>query len=163
MHIVAYLDSHRDALWFAIGFGLLALEAGVFGFTSGILLFTGMGGVLTGLLILTGVLSGATTPAIATFSISSLILATVFWGWFRRLQKKPSAPPPPVSDIVGLSFILKQDISPLESGLERYSGIDWKVVPDPSVETPAILRGTRVEVVSLDAGVLRIRPVAGSS
>ncbi|MBF0141826.1 MAG: hypothetical protein HQL74_16330, partial [Magnetococcales bacterium] len=43
--------------------------------------------------------------------------------------------------------------------VERYSGIDWKVVPDPAHAVGIITRGTPVEVVSLDAGVFRVHPV----
>ncbi|MEO5329121.1 MAG: NfeD family protein [Magnetococcus sp. THC-1_WYH] len=159
MTILTYLDTHRDALWFTVGFGLLAVEAGVLGFSSGMLLFTGMGAVITGLMITSGLLSGATVPAIAWFSIISLGLAAAFWKWFLRFQKRPSSPPREVSDLIGLRFILQQDISPLESGVERYSGIDWKVVPDPAHAVGIITRGTPVEVVSLDAGIFRVRPV----
>ena len=87
MTILTYLDTHRDALWFTIGFGLLAVEAGVLGFSSGMLLFAGMGAVVTGLMITSGLLSGATVPAIAWFSILSLGLAAAFWKWFLRFQK----------------------------------------------------------------------------
>ncbi|MBF0171821.1 MAG: hypothetical protein HQL83_00095 [Magnetococcales bacterium] len=160
MNLVAYFTDHRDALWFTLGFGLLALEAGIFGFASGVLLFTGMGAVVTGLMIYTGVLTGATIPAIASFAIVSMVLAWLFWNVFHRSQIGASAPPPPVSDLVGLRFTLKQDISLTQSTTERYSGIDWKVVVDPSAEPGIMRQGTQVEVVSLDAGIFRVRPVA---
>lgn len=157
--IIHYLDSHRDALWFSIGFALLALEAGVFGFASGVLLFTGLGALVTGLMITSGILSGTPTPAIASFAVTSLVLATLSWKWFRRRHHGPTRPPAPVSDIIGLRFTLKQDVSPLENGVERYSGIDWRVFPDPSQGSPVIPRGTQVEVVTLDAGILYVRPI----
>ncbi|MBF0434443.1 MAG: NfeD family protein [Magnetococcales bacterium] len=157
--IIHYLDSHRDALWFSIGFGLLALEAGVFGFSSGMLLFTGLAALVTGLLITVGLLSGAPTPAIALFAVTSLILAALFWKWFRRIHHGPTRPQAPVSDFVGLRFTLKQDVSLLENGVERYSGVDWRVLPDPSVGSRILPRGTQVEVSALDAGILYVRPL----
>ncbi|MBF0421994.1 MAG: NfeD family protein [Magnetococcales bacterium] len=159
LDVVNYLNHHRDALWYAIGFTLLALEAGVFGFAVGMFLFTGLGALATGLLIATGLLSGSATSAIATFAITSLVSATLLWKLFHRRQQTANAPPRQVSDIIGLRFVLQQDVGPETRTVERYSGVDWQVVPELAAGSATIPRGTLVEVVSLDAGIFRVRPV----
>ncbi|MBF0108273.1 MAG: NfeD family protein [Magnetococcales bacterium] len=161
MDLVSYFDLHREAIWFTIGFTLLGIEAGVFGFATGMLLFAGIGAVGTGLLIFTGLLDGAPTPSMATFATISIIAALLFWKILIRV-KRPSVPPPPVSDLVGLRFLLRQDLSVGQSAMERYSGVDWTVVLDPASGVETIRRETMVEVVSLDAGILRVRPAEGS-
>ena len=63
------------------------------------------------------------------------------------------------SDLIGLEFVLTQDISISTPGKTRYSGVDWRVEVSSEAENLAsIAAGQRVVVVSVDVGVFRVKP-----
>ncbi len=75
------------------------------------------------------------------------------------MQDKPASARKPSSDLIGLEFVVQQDISATQPGTHRYSGVDWKVELDRAAGTESIPAGQRVTVTSLDAGIFRVKPV----
>ena len=154
--MIEYIQAHQSGFWIALGFLLLATEVLVFGFTTIIFLFAGIGAVITGLLMMSGVLAETWISGMACFGISTGIISVLLFKPLRKMQDSPAKVQPQSSDLVGYSFVLQQDITNTQPGTHRYSGIDWKVEIDASAGVDEIKAGQRVEVVSLDAGVFRV-------
>jgi len=158
--MIEYFNSNQHAFWFTLGFALLVLEALVFGFTSGVVLFTGIGALLTGGLLWGDVLPASWLYGIASFGICSSISAALLWKPLLKFQNFDVPEKDNSSDMIGYRFRLGQDISLQQAGTTRYSGIDWRVEIDPADDCDAIAAGTRVVVTSVDAGVFRVRTAA---
>jgi membrane protein implicated in regulation of membrane protease activity len=155
--MIEYFNSNQHALWFTLGFALLVVEALVFGFTSGVVLFTGIGALVTG-----GLLWGEMVPAswlngIACFGISSGVSAALLWKPLLRFQNFDVPEKDNSSDMIGHRFRLEQDVSLTQPGSTRYSGVDWRVEIDPDCDRDVLVAGTPVVVTSVDAGVFRVR------
>jgi len=157
--MIEYIQAHQSGFWIALGFLLLATEVLVFGFTTIVFLFAGIGAVVTGLLMMAGVLDQTWISGVACFGISTGIISVLLFKPLRKMQDSPAPVQKQSSDLVGYSFVLMQDISSTQTGTHRYSGIDWKVEIDSSAGADEIKAGQRVEVVSLDAGVFRVKAV----
>jgi len=158
---VEYFDTNQHVFWFAAGFALLVLEALAFGFTSGVVLFAGIGALLTGTLMWIGVLPQSWVAGIGSFGLCSALSAAVLWKPLLKLQNQKQRPVHDLSsDFIGHTFILEQTITRTMPGKTRYSGIEWRVEIDESAAVNQIEAGTRVAVASLDAGVFRVRPVS---
>lgn len=151
-----YINSHMSGFWIALGFALLAAEVLLFGFTTIIFLFAGLGALASGLLMSAGVIPETWIAGTACFGIATGIFSAVLWKPLKSMQDKPVPPRKPTSDIVGLAFVLMEDISVTSAGSYRYSGIDWKVEIDDSSDTDSLSKGDRVKVVSVDVGLLRV-------
>ena len=158
--MIEYFDTHQYAFWFTLGFGLLVLEALVFGFSSGVVLFTGIGALLTGGLLWGEVLPAGWLNGIACFGICSGVSAAVLWKPLLKFQNFDLPEKDNSSDMIGHKFRLEQDVSLERPGTTRYSGVDWRVEIDPADECTEIAAGTRVVVASVDAGVFRVRIAA---
>jgi membrane protein implicated in regulation of membrane protease activity len=158
--MIEYFDTHQYAFWFTLGFGLLVVEALVFGFTSGVVLFTGIGALLTGGLLWGGVLPASWLNGIACFGVCSSVSAALLWKPLLKFQNYDVPEKDNSSDMVGRKFRLEQDVSPARPGSTRYSGVEWRVEIDARADCESIAAGTRVEVTSVDAGVFRVRPAA---
>lgn len=160
--MVEYFNVHQEAFWFAAGFALLVLEALAFGFTSGVVLFAGIGALLTGLLLWAGLLPQGWGAGIGSFGLCSALSAALLWKPLLKLQNDKELPAHDLSsDFIGHEFRLEQAISHATPGKTRYSGIEWRVEIDESAGVDRIEAGSRVAVASLDAGVFRVRPVSG--
>jgi hypothetical protein len=157
--MIEYIQAHQSGFWIALGFLLLATEVLVFGFTTIIFLFAGAGAVVTGLLMMSGVLAETWISGMACFGISTGIISVLLFKPLRKMQDSPAKVQPQSSDLVGYSFVLQQDITNIQPGTHRYSGINWKVEIDSSAGVDEIKAGCHVEVVSLDAGVFRVAAV----
>ena len=157
--MIEYIQTHQSGFWIATGFTLLAVEALVFGFSTIIFLFAGIGALLTGLLMNVGILPETWIAGIASFGLSAGISAVLLWKPLSKLQDDNVATESHSSDFIGYEFVLQEDVSHLNPGKHRYSGVDWKIEPDTSAETDKLLAGQRVAVVTLDAGIFRVKPV----
>ncbi len=158
--MIEYFDTHQYAFWFTLGFALLVLEALVFGFTSGVVLFTGIGALVTGGLLWGEVLPATWLYGVACFGISSSLSAVLLWKPLLKFQNFDVPEKDNSSDMIGHKFRLEQDISLAQPGSTRYSGIDWRVEIDAAADCDKIAAGTRVVVTSVDAGVFRVRSAA---
>lgn len=154
--MVEYINSHMSGFWIALGFALLAAEVLLFGFTTIIFLFAGLGALASGLLMNAGLLPETWIAGTACFGIATGISSAVLWVPLRKMQESSAPIQKPTSDIVGLEIVLMDDISIISPGTYRYSGIDWKLEIDSGSNVETLAKGERVEVVSVDVGLMRV-------
>lgn len=157
--MIDFVSSNQAAVWFGVGFLLLAIDALAFGFASGVLLFVGLGAVVTGALLWFGVVPNAFIVAVACFAISTAVITAILWQPLKRLQSTGELGKDRSSDIIGHSFNLTSDISRTVSGEQKYSGINWQVEPATDLAEDSIAAGTRVEVSAVSVGVFFVKPV----
>jgi inner membrane protein len=157
--MIEYIDAHQSGFWIAAGFLMLAAEVLLFGFTTIILLFAGLGAIVTGLLMMAGLLPETWIAGTACFGISSGVASLLLWKSLRNLQDNATPQQKQSSDLIGYEFTLMQDVSALEPGKHRFSGVDWKVELDHTADVDKINTGQRVAVTSVDAGIFRVKPV----
>ncbi len=151
-----YINNHMSGFWIALGFALLAAEVLLFGFTTIIFLFAGLGALASGLLMNAGIIPETWVAGVACFGIATGVSSALLWKPLKAMQDKAAPPRKPTSDIVGLEFVLMDDISLTSVGSYRYSGIDWKVEIDSCCDVDSLAKGQRVVVVSVEVGVLRV-------
>lgn len=156
--MIEYIQTHQAGFWIAFGFLLLALEVMVFGFTTLVLLFAGLGALLSGLLMKFGILPSTWLAGISSFGISTGLLSVLLWKPLQRIQANSTPQQKQSSDLIGYEFVLEQDISLTQTGTTRYSGISWRVEIDRDAGVDVIASGQRVSVTSLDAGIFRVKP-----
>ncbi len=154
--MVDYINAHMSGFWIALGFALLAAEVLLFGFTTIIFLFAGIGALISGLLMSAGLLPETWIAGTACFGIATGISSAILWKPLKNMQDRSTPARKPTSDFVGLEFVLMDDISSTAPGNYRYSGIDWTVEIDSRNETDTINKGERVSVVSVDVGLMRV-------
>ena len=154
--MIDYIDMHQPGFWVAVGFALLAAEVLLFGFTTIILLFAGIGALVTGLAMMSGVLPETWTAGIACFGIATGAVGALLWKPLKKLQDKNVPKRQHTSDLIGYEFVLKQDVTALAPGLHRYSGVDWRVEPEADADE-RLSTGQRVAVTSVDAGLFRVK------
>ncbi len=154
--MMEYINSNMSGFWITLGFAMLAAEVLLFGFTTIIFLFAGLGALAAGLLMSAGVIPETWIAGTASFGIATGLSSAILWKPLKAMQDKSAPPQKPTSDIVGLEFVLTEDISHTSTGSHRYSGIEWKVEIDASSGLNEIAKGERVIVVSVDVGVLRV-------
>jgi len=154
--MIEYINMHQSGFWIAIGFALLAAEVLLFGFTTIIFLFAGLGAIVTGLAMMFGLLPETWTAGISCFGITTGIISAVLWKPLKKMQDNSTPPQRQSSDLIGYEFVLQQDITTLQPGQHRYSGVDWKVELD-SQAGDQLSAGQRVTVTSIDAGIFRVK------
>ena len=84
--MVDYINAHMPEFWVALGFALLAAEVLIFGFTTLILLFAGIGAVATGLLMMAGILTETWVAGVASFGIATGIASVLLWKPMQKMQ-----------------------------------------------------------------------------
>lgn len=136
----------------------MAAEVLVFGFTTIIFLFAGLGALSSGLLMMAGILPETWVAGTACFGISTGVCATLLWKPMQKLQNAAEPQQKQSNDFDGMEFVLSSAISTTSPGKYRYSGIDWKVEIDSSSELDSLNEGDRVVVVSAEVGVLKVIP-----
>ena len=161
--MIGYFQENQHAFWFAVGFVLLAIEIGVLGLASGIVLFSGIGALVTGVILWAGWLPDTWLAGIASFGISSFVSAVILWKPLLRMQNYRTPAKDNSSDLIGREFRLQQTVTANRHGATQYSGIEWRVEIDGGAGVESIEAGTRVVVASVDAGVFRVRPVNDDS
>ncbi|MDH5181530.1 MAG: hypothetical protein OEZ39_15180 [Gammaproteobacteria bacterium] len=152
-----YLNANQGVFWLGLGFLMIVLEVLVFGFTTMLLVFGGLGALTTGILMQIGILPNDWIWGFGAFGVFTAVYTKALWKTLLRLQND-SRQTTQTSDMIGLDFVTEQEITLLQPGTTRYSGVNWKVEIDKSAGTNTIPAGTRVEVVSLDAGLFRVKP-----
>ena len=154
--MIEYINANLSGFWITLGFALLAVEVLLFGFTTIIFLFAGLGAVASGLMMSAGLIPETWIAGTAAFGIATGVSSGLLWKPLKNMQDRMAPPRKPTSDIVGLEFVLMEDMSTTEAGVHRYSGIDWKVEIDSSSDVKNLAKGDRVQVVSVDVGLLRV-------
>ena len=158
--MIEYIDSHLPGFWIATGFLLLVLEALIFGFSTIVFLFAGIGALVTGLLMMAGLLPETWVAGIAGFGICTGLASALLWKPFRALQDRSDASARTHSDFEGLEFRIEQALEPGRPGRYRYSGIEWKLEIDDSCGVVSIPAGSKVRVVAVEVGRFRVCPAA---
>ncbi len=154
--MLEYINAHMSGFWIAVGFALLAAEVLLFGFTTIIFLFAGLGALISGLLMSAGIIPETWIAGTASFGIATGICSAILWKPLMAMQNRSAPPQKPQSDIVGLEFVLMEDISTTLPGSYRYSGIDWKVEIDAGSDVDSIAKGSRVVVKMVEVGLLSV-------
>lgn len=157
--MIEYIQTHMSGFWIAAGFLMLAAEVLLFGFTTIILLFAGLGALVTGLLTMAGLLPETWIAGTACFGISSGVASLLLWKPLRNMQDNATPQRKQSSDLIGHEFTVMQEITAIRPGQHRYSGVDWKVELDHGAGVDSIAAGQRVTVTSVDAGIFRVKPV----
>ena len=158
--MMEYINSHMSGFWITLGFAMLAAEVLLFGFTTIIFLFAGLGALASGLLMSVGVIPETWIAGTACFGIATGVSSTLLWKPLKAMQDKSAPPQKTTNDIVGLEFVLTEDVSHTSTGNYRYSGIDWKVEIDAGSTVNELAKGERVVVVSVDVGVFWVNKIA---
>lgn len=156
--IADYITNHQAEFWLILGFILLAAEVGT-GFVTGILLFGGLGALLTGLLMTADIVPETWKAGISCAGISSGIITALLWKMLKKLQGDKPISKDNSSDLVGHEFVIEQDISTVSPGTTTYSGINWKVEIDRDAGVNSIQAGQRVSVSSVEVGKFIVKPV----
>lgn len=156
--IAEYIYNHQPEFWIMLGFSMLVIEVST-GFITGLLLFGGIGAVMTGLLMLAGVINETWETGIASTAISAVVIALLLWKPLKKMQNADIPRKDNSSDLVGYEFVLSEDINLLEPGKTQYSGIDWNVEIHKDAGIKEISASTRVVVCSVDVGKFRVKPV----
>jgi len=156
--MIEYFDAHPYSFWFAAGFILLILEALVLGFATGVVLFSGLGALITGGLMWLGIIPATWVAGIASFGLSSAAITGLLWKPLKKLQgtEDRQSTKDNSSDIIGYQFRLDETITHSQPGKTRYSGIEWRVEIDDTAADDEIGAGAKVVVCSVDAGLLRV-------
>lgn len=139
---------------FLLGLGLLFLILEVvMGFTTILLLTLGVSMMLTSGLMYLGILDESLLTAFVVIAVVDAVLTVIVWRPLKMLQQD-RAPKEVKSDWIGTTFDIDADIAPNEQGSVRFSGVAWKVKSEST-----ITKGTTVEVVRVEVGVLHVQPV----
>ena len=107
----------------------------------------------------TGLLNETWIAGISCFGISTGIASVLLWKPLNKMQNNNVETKSQSSDLIGYEFVLQQDMSLMNTGHHRYSGVDWKVELDVSASVDNLSAGQRVAVVSVDAGIFRVKPI----
>lgn len=145
-----WLNDHLPQVLIFCGLGILALEVIVFGLSTFVLFFVGLGALLTGALMLIGVLPPTLITALASVGVISGILAVALWKPLRNFQNKVEHNPIS-SDLIGATFSLSEKLSEGAVVNQSYSGISWRITADEEIEA-----GTQVKVVRVEVGELKV-------
>lgn len=149
---------NQAALWIAAGFLLLAIEALAFGFSSGLLLFGSLGALITGALLWLSIVPDNFIAAVACFAISTASVTALLWSPLKRFQSGAELGNDRSSDIIGHTFTLSSDVSRTAPGVQKYSGINWRVEPSDAVAGDTLPQGTFVQVDAVSVGVFFVSP-----
>ena len=156
--IAEYINTHQAEFWIMLGFAMLVVEVSL-GLVTGLLLFGGIGAIITGILMMTGLLSETWEVGLASSAICAAITTLLLWKPLKKLQNTDVPRKDNSSDLVGYEFILQQDISLLSPGTTQYSGIEWKVEIYKEAGVDEIKAATRVKVSSVEVGRFKVSPV----
>jgi len=154
--MLEYINNNLSGFWIALGFAMLAAEVLLFGFTTIILLFAGLGALTTGLLMSAGIVPETWIAGTASFGIATGISSALLWKPLMSMQNRAAPEQKPTSDFVGLEFVLAGDISTTTPGSYRYSGVEWRVEVDSSSDVNTIAKGERVVVTRVEVGLLSV-------
>jgi len=156
--IAEYINTHHAEFWIMLGFVMLVIEVST-GLVTGLLLFGGIGAIITGILMMTGLLNETWEIGLASSGICAAIVALLLWKPLKNLQNTDVPSKDNSSDLVGYEFVLQQDISLLSTGTTRYSGIEWKVEIYKDAGVDEIKAASRVKVSSVEVGKFKVSPV----
>lgn len=136
---------------FIIGLVLLIVEAIVLSFSTIILFMIGASFILTSILVFSGIVEPSILNAIFSVAVSTVILSVSLWKTFKNLQNQQDDKPV-TSDLVGLVFVLAEDVGPSKTVYHQYSGIQWQLLADDDIPAK-----TKVVVSQVDVGTWTVK------
>lgn len=136
------------------GIAALIVEVALLGFSTFILFFFGLSLLLSGLAMLLGLLPETLTAALWFNAILTAVLALSLWQPLRRMQNQREQRTLD-SDFARQTLVLEDDVDAQGKTGYRYSGVQWQLKSEQPIS-----KGTLVEVVRADVGVLWVRPKA---
>jgi len=154
--MIEFISENQATWWFVLGCILLAIEIIVLGFSTAVLLFIGLGAILTSGLMWLGILPATWIAGLTSFAVCSALVAIVLWRPLKSLQSDRYRGVDPSSDFIGHEFRLEHDLSKTASGTTRYSGIEWRVELDERSIDAIIDAGETVSVTRVSAGVFTV-------
>jgi membrane protein implicated in regulation of membrane protease activity len=152
-----YLLSNLAQSFIVVGLIFLAIEVLVLGFSTFVLIFVGVGMIVTGIAMATAMVPATLPSALLVTAIISTLVALVSWKPMKRMQNKVEVKQA-TNDIIGYRFVLSEDLPFGKTVTYRYSGIVWQV----KAKQPLAV-GTEVQIVHMEVGVLTVEPVMTSS
>jgi len=157
--MIDWINNNMGSFWFVLGCAVLAVEAFIFGMSTAVLLFAGVGAVITGIVLWVGFIPATWTASFAVFTVSTIVATALLWVPFKKLHNAPFQQKDTSSDLIGYKFTSDMPISAAAPGKVRYSGIEWRV--ELGVDAGRdIAAGEQVEVTSVSAGLFRVKPVS---
>lgn len=154
--MMEFIGENQATWWFVLGCILLGIEIVVLGFSSAVLLFVGFGAIVTAGLMWIGILPATWTAGLTAFAVCSALVAAILWKPLKKLQADRYRGPDNSSDLIGYEFRLEKDLTASESGVTRYSGIEWRVELDARSVATSIAAGETVSVSDVSAGVFKV-------
>lgn len=154
--ITDYIVSHQAEFWMVMGFALLAAEV-LTGFTVGVFLFAGIGALVTGGLMSFGVLNETWIAGISCTGISTGVITAVLWKPLKNLQGNRPIEKDNSSDLIGHTFVIKNEITTTKPGSTEYSGVSWRVEIDKDANVDVIEAGKHVVVSSVEVGLFKVK------
>lgn len=148
-YILAYLAQTLVVL----GLIFLVVEVLVLGFSTFVLLFVGIGTIITGLLMMLGFIPETLVASLLATAVISSLVAFLSWQPLKRMQNKVELHQVD-NGMVGETFTLEADLLLGSTVHHRYSGIDWKVK-----SKQVLIAGTEVKIVSMQVGLLTVEAV----
>jgi len=148
-----YILTHLPQTLVVLGLIFLVIEVLVLGFSTFVLLFVGVGTIITGLLMALGFLPETLVNALLATAVISSLVALVSWKPMKRMQNSVEAHQVE-NGMVGEKFTLEEDLHLGKTVSHRYSGIDWEVK-----SKQALTAGTEVKIVNMQVGVLTVEAV----
>jgi membrane protein implicated in regulation of membrane protease activity len=148
---MSWLSENLTTVLLVLGFALLVVEVAVFGFSVFVLLFIGLGCLVTGALMGMGILPASVTLALVMVALLSAVFAYTLWQPLKRMQNTSGSITEVGNDLLGHSFLLKHAVSPIHTTHHRFSGVDWKVKANTDIAA-----GTMVQVVKVEVGELTV-------
>lgn len=146
-----FIVAHLVQALAVLGLALLAIEVMVLGISTFVLLFTGIGLLLTSMSMYIGWMPTTWQWALLGTTAYTLLTGVVLWPIMKRAQRTPEHKTVS-SDLIGHSFLLPEDVSPGKPVMYRFSGIEWQLIASESLSA-----GTLVEVINLQVGELFIQ------
>lgn len=154
--MIDYFFQNPATFWFLIGFILLAIEVAAFGMASGVLLFVGLGAILTGIVFWMQLVPTSWLLSLATFAVCSALCALILWKPMQLLQNAGALGNDRSSDLIGLEFKLSGAISSDQPSSTKYSGVSWRVELDEESGLSQLAAGERVRVNRVAPGVFYV-------
>ncbi len=154
--IMSGLFANPANVWFAIGFALLAIEILIFGFASGVLLFGGIGALITGAVLWFNVIDANWVFSIGIFAIASALATLVLWFPLKKLQSGAELGNDQSSDLIGHQFRVNSEVTHTSPGTHQYSGVKWRVEISNQSSSSRIAAGSLVTVAGVDPGVFHV-------
>lgn len=148
-----FLATYLTEALAVLGIVLLAIEVGVLGVSTLVLLFAGIALLLTSVSMYFGWIPDTWKWALIATTGYTVLTGLILWPIFKRIQRTSASDHKAVkSDLIGHSFYLPEDTSVQQPASYRFSGVDWKLISQDDLS-----KGTLVEVVDLQVGQLFIR------